>query len=123
MTRVLPDPAPASTSTGPSIFRTAFLCCGLRSERSSAMRVRLATPPCRSEPVLILRRKHAWSAFPHAQATVAPAAVSRMLAPASGRLLGVRAADPFIQGGPASGDRFQGRRAGPRLPGHEPESG
>ena len=32
-TRVLPDPAPATTSTGPSVARTASRCAGLRPAR------------------------------------------------------------------------------------------
>src|SRR6266404_1816555 len=74
MTRVLPEPAPASTSTGPSVRTTACLCWGLRSERSSAMDAGVATAERPPEPVLILRRKRAWSAFRHAQAPSVPAA-------------------------------------------------
>src|SRR5882672_3983541 len=36
MTRVLPEPAPASTRTGPSVWSTASRWRGLRSERSTA---------------------------------------------------------------------------------------
>jgi urea transport system permease protein len=36
MTRVLPEPAPASTSNGPSVVSTASRCGGLRCDRSTA---------------------------------------------------------------------------------------
>ena len=49
-TRVLPVPAPASTSTGPSSVSTASRCSGLRSLRygaPAAARARSAIPPGR----------------------------------------------------------------------------
>src|SRR5213592_4217563 len=51
-TRVLPEPAPAMTSRGPSVARTASRCGGLRSARycsgdATAMRPMLASPAVR----------------------------------------------------------------------------
>ena len=39
MTRVLPDPAPARISNGPSVWRTASRCSGLRSETNEGLLV------------------------------------------------------------------------------------
>ena len=36
-TRVLPEPAPANTSKGPSVHRTASRCCTFRDDVSKAM--------------------------------------------------------------------------------------
>src|SRR5882672_1530102 len=118
MTRVLPEPAPASTSTGPSVRTTACLCWGLRSERSSAMDAGVATAERPPEPVLILRRKRAWSAFRHAQAPSVPA-VARLLAARPGPRHH-RAAHPVVQGGEAAAGGLPGRRARSGLPGDEP---
>src|SRR5229473_5161163 len=41
MTRVLPEPAPARTSTGPSVWSTAARCWGFSRERSSITRRRI----------------------------------------------------------------------------------
>ena len=43
MTRVLPVPAPARTSSGPSVVVTASRCGGLRPERSTGRRRRIAS--------------------------------------------------------------------------------
>src|ERR1051325_3533089 len=43
MTRVLPEPAPAKISSGPSPASTASRCCGLSCERKSVMKMFQAT--------------------------------------------------------------------------------
>ena len=48
MTRVLPEPAPASTSSGPSVVFTASSCGGLSVERSSMVSPAPPAPPARS---------------------------------------------------------------------------
>ena len=56
MTRVLPLPAPARISTGPSVASTASRCCALsagRSERDGASGTRRAVSATRSRAGLL----------------------------------------------------------------------
>ena len=67
MTRVLPDPAPARISNGPSVCSTASRCSGFREERksSSAFGHSGLGPSAHHQRVIALDRlvhRHVWSA-------------------------------------------------------------
>src|SRR6266568_4503697 len=53
MTRVLPLPAPARISKGPSVCSTARRCWGLRSSRRLDMLIGLAGDPLKKNPGLL----------------------------------------------------------------------
>ena len=66
-TRVLPVPAPASTSTGPSSVSTASRCSGLRPSRyrGAAAAARARRDAVGDGPMLVRTRDGAFGGFGH----------------------------------------------------------